>query len=127
MAIYRKTKKPHSLADKSRPQCEVDVSTPGLFHHNHRCQRYAVTQDTVTSGRGTDMEETWTMHVCRLHSQDEVKKRAQRSEKNWQARGRELRQMYGAKYRRALMKIAEGELNDPAGYAAMKLEEIDGE
>lgn len=63
---------------------------------------------------------------CLQHSPDEMAKREKAKRDKWDADWQKrLVEIRGRYYREALLEIAKGELNDPVGYAVMKLEEIE--
>lgn len=96
------------LADLER--CRWEVADHSLrFPHYSQCSRKAV------------VDGLW----CRQHSPEATEQRRKKTEERetaqWNAR---LMELYSRKMYEALEEIASGQLNDPAGYADMKLDEF---
>lgn len=105
----------HSGAHGSSPhdpeRCRWSVhATWSRWPQWHQCSRKAV------------VDGLW----CRQHSPEETRKREAAKDIKFKASQRKfMDRIHAAKMRAALEAIASGELNDPVGYAAMKLEEFD--
>ncbi len=97
------------LAEKEK--CKEKIFR-GAGHGSSQCSRNAVKDG-----------------YCKQHHPDNVKARREANEAKWK-KEHEMKMKHfrrPALLREALEEISKGELNDPAGYAAMKLEEIYGE
>lgn len=63
---------------------------------------------------------------CKQHDPKAVEARREKQSARYKAeRQKYLTEMRGPAYKAALIEIASGKLNDPAGFAAMQLERID--
>jgi len=62
---------------------------------------------------------------CKIHQPEYMKARREKTEERWKRKhDREMKPLRDLRtYREALEKIAEGTLNDPAGFARMVLDE----
>lgn len=85
--------------------CVKEISTQDRWPSYHQCNHKAVVDGLY----------------CKIHSPAEVERRRAKAKAKYDKETKKWHQPF--EYRKALTEIAKGQLNDPAGYAQMILDE----